>query len=154
MSSYTKCRARLELKSVLWKADPSSKWKLDVEELKGMIKDNTKLIIINVPHNPSGAIIPKSQLEEIVDIAEERGITIMADEVFRPMFHSILPSDDDFPPSMVNLGYKTTVVTGSMSKAYGLPGHPGRVDCVARQEHHCCLSQDEILYHYDSLPAR
>ncbi len=106
----------------LWKADPSKKWKLDTDELKGMIRENTKLIIINVPHNPSGAIIPKSQLEEIVEIADERGITIMADEVFRPMFHSILPSDDDFPPSMVNLGYKKTVVTGSMSKAYGLPG--------------------------------
>jgi aspartate/methionine/tyrosine aminotransferase len=105
-----------------WKADPSKKWQLDTEELKGLIKENTKMIIINVPHNPSGAIVPKPQLEEIVELAQERGIIIMSDEVFRPMFHSILPSDDDFPPSMVNLGYKKTVVTGSMSKAYGLPG--------------------------------
>ena len=106
----------------LWKADPSTKWKLDIDDLKGMIRENTKMIIINVPHNPSGAIIPKPQLEEIVEIAEERGIIIMCDEVFRPLFHSILPSDDDFPPSVINLGYKKTVVTGSMSKAYGLPG--------------------------------
>ena len=129
----------------LWKADASSKWKLDIEELKGMIKDNTKLIIINVPHNPSGAIIPKSQLEEIIDIAEERGITIMADEVFRPMFHSILPSDDDFPPSMVNLGYKKTVVTGSMSKAYGLPGI--RVGWIASRDKDIIAACHKMRYY-------
>ena len=106
----------------LWKADPSKKWKLDIEELKSMIKDNTKMIIINNPHNPSGAIIPKPQLEEIIDIAQERDIIVFGDEIFRPMFHSILPSSDDFPPSLINMGYKKTVVTGSMSKAYGLPG--------------------------------
>ena len=106
----------------LWKTDPSNKWKLDMEELKGMVKENTKMIIINNPHNPSGAIIPKPQLEQIIEIAQEHDLIIMADEVFRPMFHSILPSDDDFPPSMINMGYQKVVVTGSMSKAYGLPG--------------------------------
>jgi aspartate/methionine/tyrosine aminotransferase len=106
----------------LWKADPSTKWKLDNQNLKEMIKENTKMIIVNVPHNPSGTIIPKPQLEEIVEIAEERGIIIMCDEVFRPLFHSVSPSDEDFPPSLVNMGYSKVIVTGSMSKAYGLPG--------------------------------
>lgn len=106
----------------LWKTDPSKKWQLDIEELKSMIKENTKMIIVNVPHNPSGAILPKPQLQEIIDLAEEKGIIVFCDEAFRPLFHGILPSDDDFPNSIVNMGYKRTVASGTMSKAYGLPG--------------------------------
>jgi aspartate/methionine/tyrosine aminotransferase len=106
----------------LWKTEPSKKWQLDIDELKGMIKDNTKMIIVNNPHNPSGAIISRAKLEAIVDLAEQKGIYIMSDEAFRPLFHSILPSHEDFPPSAINLGYRKTVVTSTMSKAYGLPG--------------------------------
>ncbi|KAK5090661.1 hypothetical protein LTR05_000836 [Lithohypha guttulata] len=106
----------------LWKMDPSSKWKLDLEELKNMIKDNTKLIVLNNPNNPTGAIVPKPQLEEIMELAAEKRITILCDEVYRPIFHSIQPSSDDFPPSAINMGYGNVIVTGSFSKAYSLAG--------------------------------
>jgi aspartate/methionine/tyrosine aminotransferase len=46
----------------------------------------------------------------------------MSDEVYRPIFHSITPLDPGFPPSLLSMGYKKTVVTGSMSKAYALAG--------------------------------
>ncbi|ETN38282.1 uncharacterized protein HMPREF1541_06313 [Cyphellophora europaea CBS 101466] len=106
----------------LWRTDASKKWQLDIEELKGLIKENTKMIIVNVPQNPSGAIIPKPQLEDIIELAEEKGIIVFCDEAFRPLFHNILPSDDNFPNSIVNMGYKKTIASGTMSKAYGLPG--------------------------------
>jgi aspartate/methionine/tyrosine aminotransferase len=106
----------------LWKATPSNKWQLDVEELKGMIKQNTKMMILNNPNNPTGAIIPRSTLDSIVSMARETGIIILSDEVYRPLFHSIGPMDDDFPPSAINMGYDKVVVTGSLSKAYSLAG--------------------------------
>lgn len=106
----------------LWKMNPSNKWSLDLDELKSMTKNNTKLIILNNPNNPTGAIIPRSQLEAVIEFAQEKGITIMSDEVYRPIFHSILPSSDDFPPSAINMGYENVVVTGSFSKAYSLAG--------------------------------
>ena len=106
----------------LWKTDASKKWQLDIDELKSMVKGNTKMIIINNPQNPSGAIISKGVLDSIVEVAAEKGIIIFSDEAFRPLFHGILPSDDDFPPSAINLGYQETIVTSTMSKAYGLPG--------------------------------
>jgi aspartate/methionine/tyrosine aminotransferase len=106
----------------LWKANPSNKWQLDVEELKGMIKPSTKMIILNNPNNPTGAIISKSTLDSIMSIAREGGITVMSDEVYRPLFHSIGPMDEDFPPSAINMGYDKVVVTGSLSKAYSLAG--------------------------------
>ncbi|KAJ5928267.1 hypothetical protein N7466_007223 [Penicillium verhagenii] len=106
----------------LWKSKESDGWKLDIEELKGLIRPNTKLIIINNPQNPTGAIVPRNHLEDVVKIARESSITVLADEVYRPLFHNISPMDPEFPPSILSLGYENTIATGSTSKAYSLAG--------------------------------
>ena len=61
-------------------------------------------------------------MEEIVNLAEEHDLYILADEVYRPLFHSISPMDKDFPPSILSMAYPKAIVTGSMSKAYALAG--------------------------------
>jgi aspartate/methionine/tyrosine aminotransferase len=106
----------------LWKATPENAWLPTIDALKSLIKPNTKLIIINNPNNPTGAVLGKSLLQEIVDVASANNITILGDEVYRPIFHSISPIDKDFPPSLLSMGYDKVVVTGSMSKAYSLAG--------------------------------
>ena len=74
------------------------------------------------PQNPTGAIISKAQLDGLIAIAEEHNLLILSDEVYRPLFHSISPSSEQFPPSMLNMPYTNTVITGSLSKAYSLAG--------------------------------
>ncbi|KAB8262388.1 pyridoxal phosphate-dependent transferase [Aspergillus pseudonomiae] len=106
----------------LWKAKENDNWKLDIEELERLIQPNTKMIVLNNPQNPTGAIIPKSSLEEIIRIAKNHSITVFSDEVYRPSFHSISPGDPDYPPSALSFGYENTVVTSSLSKAYALAG--------------------------------
>ena len=106
----------------LWRAKAEQKWQLNIEELKGLIRPNTKMIIINNPQNPTGAIIPKPMLDWLIEIAEERNLIIMADEVYRPLFHSISPGSSDFPPSVLSLSYTKVIATGSLSKAYSLAG--------------------------------
>ncbi|OQD86960.1 hypothetical protein PENANT_c006G01812 [Penicillium antarcticum] len=106
----------------LWKSNEADGWQLDLEELKRLIRPNTKLIIINNPQNPTGAIISHETLKQLVEIAREKSIIIHADEVYRPVFHGISPMDSKFPPSLISLGYERTVVTGSVSKAYSLAG--------------------------------
>jgi aspartate/methionine/tyrosine aminotransferase len=61
-------------------------------------------------------------LQALVEVAKEHDITILSDEVYRPLFHGVSPVDAEFPPSLVSLGYKKTIITGSMSKAYSLAG--------------------------------
>lgn len=61
-------------------------------------------------------------LEEIVEIAREHSLIIFSDEVYRPLFHSTSPSDPEFPPSILSLGYEKAIATGSLSKAYSLAG--------------------------------
>lgn len=94
----------------------------DLEELKTLLKENTKMVIINNPNNPTGATIPKSVLQGLVEISQERDIMILSDEVYRPLFHGISPLDPEYPPSILSFGYAKTIATGSMSKAYSLAG--------------------------------
>ncbi|KAJ6096522.1 aspartate aminotransferase [Penicillium sp. IBT 16267x] len=77
--------------------------------------------LISNPNNPTGASIPSRALEEIVSFAEKRGIIILSDEVFRPLFHR--PSTEN-PPSIISFAgrYKNIIATSSLSKAYSLPG--------------------------------
>lgn len=70
-----------------WRAREEKKWQLDIEELKALIRPNTKMIIINNPHNPTGAIIPKSTLDALIEVAGEHDLILHSDEVYRPIFH-------------------------------------------------------------------
>lgn len=108
----------------LWKADPDNSWSLDLEELKRLVvKGKTKMIVINSPNNPTGASIPSAVLDKIVEIAAENDILILADEIFRPMYHGTSP-DTELPPSITAWAgtYKNIISTGSLSKGFSLPG--------------------------------
>lgn len=74
------------------------------------------------PQNPTGQVLPKPLLEQIVEFAQSKSITILSDEVYRPLFHGISPISSDFPPSILSMGYANTIATGSLSKAYSLAG--------------------------------
>jgi aspartate/methionine/tyrosine aminotransferase len=119
----------------LWKASPERGWIPSFEDLRGLIRPNTKLIVLKYaacswlpsnassnPNNPTGAILPRRLLVQIVELARLKNIIVMSDEVYRPIFHSVSPDDDDFPPSILSLGYANTIATGSLSKAYSLAG--------------------------------
>ncbi|KAJ5225954.1 aspartate aminotransferase [Penicillium chermesinum] len=105
----------------LWRTSPENNWIPDVKQLASLVKDNTKIIIINNPNNPTGASIPTGVLEDLVAFAAERDIIILADEVFRPLFHS--PSETN-PPSIISFAgrYKNIIATSSVSKGFSLPG--------------------------------
>ncbi|KAK4193265.1 hypothetical protein QBC35DRAFT_100564 [Podospora australis] len=107
----------------LWKlkATEENGYVLDLSELEGLVKENTKIIVINNPNNPMGCAIPKKTLQGIVDFARQRDIIVFADEVYNPLYHS-LPSGQNAPPSILTLGYEKSVATGSMSKAFSLAG--------------------------------
>jgi aspartate/methionine/tyrosine aminotransferase len=145
--------AQLGAEVDLWHAKLEDNWLPKIDELKALIKPNTKLIVINNPHNPTGAVLPKSLLQEIIDVASAHDIAIHADEVYRPVFHGINPIDREFPPSLLSMGYKKAVVTGSMSKAYSLAGirvgwiasrDPEIIEKIAEARHYTMISVSQL----------
>jgi len=111
------------------------------------------MIIINNPQNPTGAILGKSLLQQIIDVAAEKNIIIHSDEVYRPLFHSITPMDSEFPPSIISMGYDRVIATGSMSKAYSLAGirtgwiasrDQSTVEQIAEARHYTMISVSQL----------
>jgi aspartate/methionine/tyrosine aminotransferase len=93
-----------------------NKWRPDFDELKSLIKDNTKLIIVNTPNNPTGYTLNENEIRELCKIAEEKDIYVFADEVYKN-----LDLDGVSKPWIADMYDKATSV-GVMSKAYGLAG--------------------------------
>jgi aspartate/methionine/tyrosine aminotransferase len=96
---------------------PENNFLPDLNELRSLIQENTKLIIINNPNNPSGALIEKEMLEEIVEIARSCGAYLHSDEVYRGLYQ-----DENIKiPSVADM-YEKGISTSSMSKALSLAG--------------------------------
>ncbi|KAL7939213.1 pyridoxal phosphate-dependent transferase [Trichoderma chlorosporum] len=106
----------------LWRLQPEQGFVPDMDELQTLVKANTKMIVINNPNNPTGVPIPRDVVCKIVDFAKDRGIIILSDEVYRPLFHDGIENNANMPPSVGDLGYEKAIVTGSLSKAYSLAG--------------------------------
>ncbi len=92
-------------------------WAPDLEELKEAVTPKTKLIAICNPNNPTGYILSDDEMRAIVSAADSVGAWILADEVY--IGAERITSDET--KSFYGL-YDKVIATGSMSKAYGLPG--------------------------------
>ena len=88
----------------------------DLEELKALVTPETKMICINNPNNPTGALMGKELLEEIVKIARSVDAYLLCDEVYRH-----LTQTDDWCPSIADL-YEKGISVSSMSKVFSLAG--------------------------------
>ena len=101
----------------LWKVEEENNWELDLNFLKQNIKKNTKAIIINCPHNPTGYLMNEEKLLEIVKVAKENNIYILSDEVYRYLEYD----RKDRLPAVCDI-YENGISIAGMSKAFALPG--------------------------------
>lgn len=88
----------------------------DLEKLRRLVTPETKMICINNPNNPTGALMSEQLLREIVEIARSADAWILCDEVYRH-----LSQEDDWCPSIVDL-YEKGISVSSMSKVFSLAG--------------------------------
>ncbi len=89
----------------------------DPEELASLAPQGTRLIVLNNPNNPTGALIDGDLLAELVAVAERTGAHVHCDEVYRGLEHD----RSERPPSIADV-YDKGISTGSISKAYSLAG--------------------------------
>ena len=88
----------------------------DSEKLRRLVTPKTKMICINNPNNPTGALMSEKMLREIVEIARSADAWILCDEVYRH-----LSQEDGWCPSIVDL-YEKGISVSSMSKVFSLAG--------------------------------
>lgn len=101
----------------LLKLKPELNWHVDLEELERTVSEKTKLITLNNPNNPTGAVLSEFELKKIVEIAKNVGAYVLSDEVYRFLNH-------DKNSSTVSIAdlYDKGISTFSMSKTFSLAG--------------------------------
>lgn len=98
---------------------PENGFMPDLDEMRAFAQDGVKLICVNNPNNPSGAVMSEGFMKEIVAIAREHDAWILCDEAYRGLNHA--PYGQNFSPAMADL-YEKGVSVGSFSKTFSLAG--------------------------------
>ena len=118
-----------------WQIKEEHKWLPQIEELRRLVKPNTKLICLNNAAQPTGAIMSPTFLAEVVEIARSVDAYILCDEVYHPL-------DENTAYAPIADLYEKGISTNSISKTYSVPGI--RVGWIATQDRDLCHSFRKI----------
>ncbi|HSR32897.1 MAG TPA: aminotransferase class I/II-fold pyridoxal phosphate-dependent enzyme [Anaerolineae bacterium] len=102
----------------LWRVNSDQDFRFDLDELERLVRPETQLIVVNSPHNPTGAMLSAADTQRVYDIARSVGAMVLSDEVYRWL---TIPGGDVPAPPMYDLG-PSGISVGTLSKPFGLPG--------------------------------
>lgn len=102
----------------LWSVVQEDGFGYNLNRLEALVRDDTKMIVINTPHNPTGAMLDEGQLKDVVSIADRVGAWVLSDEAYRWLEH---PGGESLPPPLHDT-YERAISVGTLSKPFGLPG--------------------------------
>ena len=97
---------------------PDGAFAYDLAELERLVTSRTRLIVVNTPHNPTGALLTAAELRDVYDLAERTGATLLCDEAYRWLD---VPDGEPLAPPARDLG-PAAISVGTFSKPFGLPG--------------------------------
>ncbi len=126
----------------------SNNWKMTAAQFADAMTPRTKMVIINSPCNPTGAVYTREELEAIVEVADEEGIIILSDEMYEKLVY-----DDVKAVSIASLSkaaYELTITINGFSKAYAMTGW--RLGYMAAPEN-IAKAIDSIQSHMTSNPT-
>ena len=125
----------------LWRLSAENGFRYDVDELERLVTASTRLIVLNTPHNPTGAMLSAADLVSIERLASSVGARVLSDEAYRWLE---IPGGEPLAPPLRDLG-GAAVSVGTLSKPFGLPGLrigwiAGPADLVAK----CWATRDYV----------
>jgi aspartate/methionine/tyrosine aminotransferase len=104
----------LGLETRFYRVRRENGFRIDPDEIKRLADSKTKLILVNSPHNPTGATIGDGEMEALHDFTAERGIQLVSDEVYHPIYHGRQTK------SAARLPHATVIA--DLSKAFSIAG--------------------------------
>ncbi|OGG30035.1 aspartate aminotransferase [Candidatus Gottesmanbacteria bacterium RIFCSPLOWO2_01_FULL_49_10] len=126
-----------------WTPKESENWKFDIDELAKLVRPNTKLIIINFPHNPTGYLPSREDFGKIIELAKEKNIYLFSDAMYW-----LLEYDPTFRlPAACDL-YDRAIDLFGMSKTFGMAG--ARIGWLATRDKKL-LEQVKIFKDYTTI---
>tara|TARA_B100001540_G_scaffold266582_1_gene247702 strand:+ start:1088 stop:2443 length:1356 start_codon:yes stop_codon:yes gene_type:complete len=114
--AYRQCAINSGIKVRTVKTSLENKWEPKIEEITSCINENTKMIVLNYPNNPTGKVLPKKILDEIVEISKRHDLFILSDEIYSNY------SNDEWN-SVLSYNYQKSIITQSFSKSHSMTGY-------------------------------
>lgn len=114
---YTAVLAKIGAQPVYYRTDPAREWLPDLDHLRSMVSERTRVLVVIDPNNPTGAVYPPAVRRALVDIANRHDLAIVADEVYGELgFDGPVPLYGADNPDAPIISFS------SLSKAYLAPG--------------------------------
>jgi len=127
----------------LWKPDEDRGWHFSLRQFANLIRDDTKMVVVNFPHNPTGVMLTRAGYTSLIDIVRQSGAYLFSDEMYRFLEfdrEATLPAGCDV--------YRKAISLSGLSKTFGLPGL--RIGWVATRDHNI-LEQMRLLKDYTTI---
>ncbi len=94
-------------------------FRLDLDELRAAVTDRTRLLLLNTPHNPTGTVLTRAELAAIAELAVERDLLVVTDEVYE---HLVFDDAEHLPLASFPGMRERTVTIGSAGKTFSFTG--------------------------------
>ena len=114
--AYKDCALNAGIKIRTIKTTLETKWEPSVEQINNAINENTKMIILNYPNNPTGKILSNELLDSIIQTAKEHDLYVLSDEIYSEYVNH------DWT-SVLTYTYEKSIVTKSFSKSHAMTGY-------------------------------
>jgi len=131
--AYKDCALNAGIKVRTIKTTLETKWEPSVEQINNAINENTKMIILNYPNNPTGKILPEELQHSIIQTAKEHDLYVLSDEIYSEYIMGVTARG----PLREHVGawfsYKKSIITQSFSKSKAMTGY--RIGYVIAEPH-------------------
>ena len=114
--AYRQCAINAGVKVRTIKTTLETNWEPTIDQINSAINNNTKMIVLNYPNNPTGKILPEKLQSEIVDIAKQHNLFILSDEIYSNY------SNKEWK-SILSYKYEKSIITQSFSKSHSMTGY-------------------------------
>jgi len=113
--AYKDCALNAGIKVRTIKTTLETKWEPTIDQINNAINENTKMIVLNYPNNPTGKILPEKLQNSIMETAEEHDLYVLSDEIYSEY------TNDNWLSAMQYV-YEKTIITKSFSKSHAMTG--------------------------------
>ena len=113
--AYKDCALNAGIKVRAIKTTLETSWEPSIDQINNAINENTKMIVLNYPNNPTGKILPQNIQDRIVEKAKEHDLYLLSDEIYSEYANNSWKS-------ILNNDYKKSIITKSFSKSHAMTG--------------------------------
>lgn len=99
--------------------DPDRDYQPDVEALEDRLSEDSALLVLNSPHNPTGSMLERNSIEAIRDLAVEHDVLVLSDEIYEKIRYDNRPHHS---PAAFDGLFERTITVNGLSKAYSMTG--------------------------------